>query len=98
MMCDAAAGAIAEVIEENDRMRIVRFTLAPGAATGWHTHALDYVIVPYDDCRVRVDRRDGTVEAEMFKDKPYFREKGVEHNVTSLLHRPFAFLEIELKT
>ena len=94
-MCDATK---AEVIEDNARVRIVRYTLAPGAGTGWHRHALDYVIVPYDDCRVRVEKAEGSVEAEMFRDVPYFREKGVEHNVTSLMDRPLAFLEIELKT
>lgn len=93
-MCNAA---ISEVIEDNDRVRIVRFTLAPGAATGWHWHALDYVIVPYDDCRVRVDTTGGSLEAQMFRDRPYFRASGVEHNVTSLTDHPFAFLEIELK-
>ena len=94
-MCDATEP---QVLEDNERERIVRFTLAPGAATGWHKHELDYVIVPYDDCRVRVDKAEGSIEAEMFRNAPYFREKGVEHNVTSLMDRPFAFLEIELKT
>ena len=94
-MCNAA---IAELLEDNDRVRIVRYTLEPGAGTGWHKHTLDYVIVPYDDCRVRVDRPGNSIEAEMYRNKPYFRERGVEHNVTSLMDQPFAFLEIELKT
>ena len=93
-MCDAAQ---MEVIEDNERVRIVRYTLAYMAATGWHTHALDYVIVPYENCRVRVDRADGTVEAEMHRNSPYFRTKGIEHNVTSLTPATFSFLEIEIK-
>ena len=102
-MCEASQDPApdstkAAVIEDNARVRIIRYTLTPGSTTGWHTHTLDYVIVPYDDCRVRVDRRDGSVEAEMRRNAPYFREKGVEHNVTSLMDQPFAFLEIELKT
>ena len=86
-----------EEISDTERVRILRFTLAPGGQTGWHTHHTDYVIVPYADCRVRVDTRAGSIDAEMWKDKPYFRAKGVEHNVTSLMPEPFSFLEIEIK-
>jgi hypothetical protein len=53
--------------------------------------------VPYDDCRVRVDSAAGPVAAEMRRDDPYFRAKGVTHNVTSLMDEPFSFLEIEIK-
>lgn len=93
-MCDAAQ---MEEISDNARVRILRYTLTPGASTGWHTHLTDYVIVPYADCRVRVETRTATIEAEMWKDRPYFRAKGVEHNVTSLMPEPFSFLEIEIK-
>jgi hypothetical protein len=93
-MCQTAE---MEVIADNDRVRILRYTLAPGAETGWHTHATDYVIVPYDDCRVRVDSAAGPVAAEMRRDDPYFRARGVTHNVTSLMDKPFSFLEIEIK-
>ena len=94
MMCDATR---TEVIADNDRVRIVRYTLAPGGETGWHRHALDYVIVPYSDGRIRVDSAAGAIEAAMSRDAPYFRASGAEHNVTSLMDAPFAFLEIEIK-
>ena len=93
-MCDSAQ---MEEVSDTERVRILRYTLAPGAQTGWHTHLTDYVIVPYADCRVRVETRGATIEAEMRKDKPYFREKGVEHNVTSVSAETFSFLEIEVK-
>ena len=93
-MCKAAT---VEIIEDSERVRIVRYTMEPGTETGWHTHALDYVIVPYDDCRVHVESRTATVEAEMKRAAPYFRKAGAEHNVKSAMDHPFAFLEIELK-
>lgn len=97
-MCDAGKGtATVDVIEDGERVRIVRYTLAPGQATGWHRHALDYVIVPYDDCRIRVDTAGGSVEAETKRDQPYFRAQGAEHNVVSAMDQTFSFLEIELK-
>lgn len=88
---------VATVIADNERVRITRFTWAPGAETGWHTHAHDYVIVPYQDCRVRVEAAGGSFEATMMRDQPYFREKGVTHNVTSTEDQPFSLIEIEIK-
>ena len=93
-MCNAAQ---IEVIEDNERVRIVRYTLVPGARTGWHKHTLDYVIVPYSDCRVRVEHAGGAIEAEMTRNSPYFRKAGTEHDVISLMDTPFSFLEIEIR-
>lgn len=97
-MCNSdSPSAAVDIIEDGARVRIVRYTLPPGASTGWHVHALDYVIVPYGDCRVRVETRAGPIEAEMKADAPYFRVKGVEHDVVNIMDRPLSFLEIELK-
>lgn len=75
----------------------MRYSLAPGADTDWHRHALDYVMVPYGDCRVRVATKAGASEAAMTRDQPYFRLKGAEHNVTNVMDAPLSFLEIEIK-
>ena len=96
-MCNGKGSAKIEVVEDNARVHIVRYTLAPGDGTGWHRHALDYVIVPYEDCRIRVDTSSGSIEAEMKRDQPYFRHQGAEHDVVNIRDRPFSFLEIELK-
>lgn len=97
-MCDRhGPAAKVEVVEDGARVRIVRYVLPAGGRTGWHQHALDYVIVPYDDCRLRVDTASGPVDAEMKRDQPYFRAKGAEHDVVNVLDRPISFLEIELK-
>ena len=42
-MSDRATPA---VLIDNDAVRVTRWHFAPGAATGWHTHEFDYVIVP----------------------------------------------------
>lgn len=98
MMCQPIGSALAEIIEDNERARIVRYSLAPGEATGWHTHTLDYVIVPYGDCRIRVESDDGSsIEAEMHQRSPYFREKGARHNVINIMTVALSFLEIEIK-
>ena len=86
-----------ELIVDNARVRITRFTWPPGAETGWHRHEYDYVIVPYEDCRVRVESAGGVIDAAMQRDAPYFRDKGVEHNVINIMDRPFTLIEIEIK-
>ena len=34
---------------ENGRTRVTEWRFAPGAATGWHRHEFDYVVVPLMD-------------------------------------------------
>ncbi|MBP5858433.1 cupin domain-containing protein [Marivibrio halodurans] len=70
---------------------------ADGAETGWHRHALDYVVVPLGDGVLEIESADGTSRAELTNGIPYFRKAGVEHNVVNASGREFAFLEIELK-
>lgn len=92
------ANVVTDLIVDNERVRVSRFTWAPGAETGWHRHEHDYVIVPYVDCRVRVEMDGRTFEATMRRDEPYFRGRGVEHNVRSLESEPFSLIEIEIKS
>ncbi|MGH8708240.1 MAG: cupin, partial [Burkholderiales bacterium] len=37
------------VFIDNERVRVTQWRFAPGAATGWHRHAHDYVVVPLLD-------------------------------------------------
>jgi hypothetical protein len=90
--------ATSTIVVDNDRVRVTRNTWPAGAETGWHRHEHDYVIVPYSDCRVRVEEPGGVLrEAGMQRDAPYFRARGVEHNVISLMDQPFSLIEIEIK-
>lgn len=38
--------AKSEVQVDNEEVRVTEWRLAPGSATGHHTHGMDYVIVP----------------------------------------------------
>ena len=38
--------AKSEVQIDNEEVRVTEWRLAPGSATGHHTHGMDYVIVP----------------------------------------------------
>ncbi len=83
---------------DNERTRVTEWRFAPGAATGWHRHEYDYVIVPLTTGRLRLAGPGGeTTEAELEAGKSYFRNAGVEHDVTNAGDRVFAFVEIEFK-
>ena len=97
-MSEAARTAVATLQAENEGVRVTKYTFAPGAATGWHRHALDYVIVPLTTCKLKLTNGAGeSVIAELTQGQSYFREKGVEHDVENVNDFEFAFVEVELK-
>lgn len=83
---------------DNVRTRVTEWRFAPGAATGWHRHELDYVIVPLMSGRLKLIGPDGDESiAELELGVPYFREAGVEHDVVNDNSFEFAFMEVEIK-
>ena len=40
---------------ENDRFIVTEWRFAPGANTGWHRHAWDYVVVPMTGHTVNIE-------------------------------------------
>ena len=89
--------ATSTVLIDNERVRVTRWSFAAGAATGWHVHEYDYVIVPLTDGTLRLVEPDGTRDSELRVGAPYFREAGVEHDVVNANDHDFTFVEIELK-
>ena len=89
--------AVATVQIENDGVRVTEWRFAPGAATGWHRHEYDYVVVPLTTGTLRLEETVGTRDAELTTGRPYFREAGVEHDVINANDGEFVFVEIELK-
>jgi quercetin dioxygenase-like cupin family protein len=85
------------VFIDNERVIVTEWRFAPGANTGWHIHGHDYVVVPLMDGKVRLETPTGPAEAEMKKGVPYYRPKGVEHDVINANDGEYAFIEIELK-
>ena len=85
------------VLIDNDRVRVTRWRFAPGAATGWHRHEYDYVIVPLTDGRLALVEPEGERDSDLAIGAPYFREAGVEHDVVNANDLEFTFIEIEVK-
>ena len=92
------SGAAQSIIHiENERVVVTEWRFGPGESTGWHKHGHDYLVVPLMDGKLRLETPAGTNLAEMKSGVPYYRAKGVEHDVINATDGPYAFIEIELK-
>ena len=92
------ASAIPTVFIDNDRTRVTEWRFTPGAATGWHRHEYDYVVVPMLDGTLKlVTENDEESFAELKAGVPYFRNVGVEHDVINANNFEYKFVEIEFK-
>ena len=92
------ASAIPTVLIDNERTRVTEWRFAPGAATGWHRHEYDYVVVPMLDGTLKlVTENDEESFAELKAGVPYFRNVGVEHDVINANNFEYVFVEIEFK-
>ncbi len=89
--------AASRIFVDNDRVRVAEWRFAPGAATGWHRHEYDYVVVPMLDGRLKLLEAGGERFSELKKGVPYFRNAGVEHDVVNANDYEYLFVEIELK-
>ena len=91
-MCEAT------VVVDDARLRVTRFTFAPGAETGWHRHGHDYVIVAVTDCQMLLEEPGGGVRRVLVPaGTAYRRAQGVEHNVVNDGAQAMSFVEVEVK-
>jgi quercetin dioxygenase-like cupin family protein len=89
--------AQSKLLQETERAIITEWRLAPGAETGWHRHAYDYVVVCLTAGRLLAETANGNVETELQFGQTYARPVGVEHNIVNPGEAEFVFVEIELK-
>jgi quercetin dioxygenase-like cupin family protein len=83
---------------DNARTRVTEWRFAPGAATGFHRHEFDYVIVPQTTGRLEIVDADGAhTIAELTAGFPYFRIAGIAHDVINDNDHEFVFIEVEFK-
>lgn len=88
--------AAAHVQFENEWVRVTEWRFAPGAETGHHVHACDYVVVPLTTGKLRLEDGAATSEAQLTSGVAYARRQGVAHNVLNPNAFEFRFLEIEI--
>ena len=88
--------ATSTVQVRNDRVIVTEWRFAPGASTGQHVHAHDYVVVPLTSGLLRLEEADGARDAELQAGVCYARPAGVAHNVVNINAHDFRFIEIEI--
>ena len=94
----ADAKAQSTVFIDNERVRVTEWRFAPAAATGWHRHEYDYVVIPLMDGRLKLITGGGEEShADLKAGQPYFRPVGVEHDVINDGDSEYAFIEVEMK-
>lgn len=90
--------ATSTIFIDNERTRVTEWRFAPGASTGWHRHEYDYVVVPLVNGKLKLSTGDDESQiAELSAGVPYFRNVGVEHDVTNVNDFEYAFIEVEFK-
>ena len=89
--------ATSRIQVDTDRVIVTEWRFAPGAETGHHVHAHDYVVVPLTTGKLRLEEPEGTRDVELQAGASYARPKGVAHNVINANRFEFCFVEIELK-
>jgi quercetin dioxygenase-like cupin family protein len=82
---------------ENERVIVAQWRFAPGAQTGHHVHARDYVVVPMTTGTLRLVEPEGTRDVKLEAGVSYARPAGVAHDVVNVNDYEFSFIEIELK-
>jgi quercetin dioxygenase-like cupin family protein len=81
---------------QNDRVIVTEWRFAPGADTGHHVHAHDYVVVPLTSGVLRLEEPAGVREVRLEAGVSYARAAGVAHNVINANAHEFRFIEVEL--
>jgi quercetin dioxygenase-like cupin family protein len=90
--------AVPTIQVENERFTVTEWRFAPGAHTGWHRHAHDYVIVPMTTGTLLLETTDGPATGNLTAGLAYSRGAGVEHDVINDSDHEFVFVEIEAKS
>ena len=89
--------ATSKPLQENARVIVTEWRLAPGAETGWHRHACDYVVVCLTAGKLVAETSTGNIETELQVGQAYARPVGVEHNIVNPGDKEFVFVEVEIK-
>ena len=83
---------------DDDRVKVTEWRFSPGAETGWHTHTMDYVVVPLTTGMLELETPDGkSFRAPLTMGASYARKSGIEHNVINASTHEVVFVEVELK-
>jgi quercetin dioxygenase-like cupin family protein len=96
-MTKARPQAASKLLQETSRAIVTEWRFAPGAETGWHRHAHDYIVVVLTAGKLMQETFNGEIVTDLAAGQSYARDAGVEHNVVNPNPHEFVFVEVELK-
>ena len=89
--------AKANVLINNNKVKVTEWSFEIGDSTGHHIHEYNYIVVPMLDGELRILDKDNKEKiSKLSKGGAYYRDKGVEHNVFNNNNFSYSFIEIEL--
>ena len=85
-----------DLLSEDHRTKIWRWTFESGQQTGMHVHGFDYIAIPITGGDFQATLADGTeMNVIQIAGEPYSRQAGVHHNVKFVGEGSATFIEIE---
>ena len=73
--------ATSKLLTATDRTIVTEWRFAPGAETGWHRHAHDYVVVVLTAGKLMQETANGEIVTELAMGQSYARNVGVEQKI-----------------
>lgn len=91
--------AASRVLVDDDRFRIIEWTIEPGGAIEQHTHEFDYAVVGIARSTMWAVLPDGTeLEVQIVPGEAYARGAGATHRMENRGTASVVFTEVEVKT
>ena len=88
--------AIGTLLIDNKRTKVTEWSFSvKGDNTGWHKHDNDYVVIPLFTGDLCIFDGDKKSISSLTQGVPYFRERGVSHDVINANDFPCKFIEVE---
>ncbi|GAA1423820.1 cupin domain-containing protein [Agrococcus citreus] len=86
------------LLADDDRFRIVEWTVEPGDSIEMHTHELDYAVVGVERSAMWAISPDGTeLEVQLVPGDAYTRRAGATHRIENRGDVRVVFTEVEVK-
>ena len=89
--------ARAEVLIDNEVVRVVRYTIEPGTRVAWHRHSHAYLVTPLTSGRLVLDDGHGQTVAMVEAGQPAFHAAGIEHEISNPGPETVVYIDAELK-
>ena len=86
------------ILLDNEHVTVWDLTLAPGEATDWHQHTMDYMFIVIENGKVRTEYINGDIQNQ--DDKPGkidFRKKDIPHRLVNMDVCAYKNIVIEFK-